>query len=277
MPTRRDYAPPRFSFPRLRGVALTLVLINVAVSFVYLLGHRSGAIGPWLDLLIMQPAAVVHGHVWQLLTYTFIDTSPLSLLFSSLALWTFGAVLENTWGQHRFIELYFGSVIFAGLCAIGVAYTGLLGASPGAPVYSAWGGVMGLLGAYGTAFAEQETFLFLFPQPIKAKWMVLIWIGVALFYFLATGQPLFFAELGGAFFGYLYIKHLPRGFGLNFSERYYGMRNSYYRWKRRRAARKFEVYMRKHNENAGKHFDEYGNYLPPEKRDNGETKGRWVQ
>jgi hypothetical protein len=55
------------------------------------------------------------------------------------------------------------------------------------------------------------------------------------------------------------------------------MRNSYYRWKRRRAARKFEVYMRKH-ENREVSFDEHGNYIPPDddKKKNGGSKSGWV-
>lgn len=60
------------------------------------------------------------------------------------------------------------------------------------------------------------------------------------------------------------------------SESYFGLRNSYYRWKRRRAARKFEVYMRQHDQNVK--FDEYGNYVPPEeeRKKNGESKSGWV-
>ena len=50
--------------------------------------------------------------------------------------------------------------------------------------------------------------------------------------------------------------------GVSLTEWYYGMHNSYYRWKRRRAARKFEVYMRKHDREVN--FDELGNYIPPD-------------
>ena len=54
------------------------------------------------------------------------------------------------------------------------------------------------------------------------------------------------------------------------------MKNSYYRWKRRRAARKFEVYMRKHDRDVK--FDDRGNYIPPEDRDkkNGGSTSGWV-
>jgi hypothetical protein len=59
-----------------------------------------------------------------------------------------------------------------------------------------------------------------------------------------------FSQLGGALFGFLYIKFAPRrGFAFAGSETAFGLRNRYYRWKRRRAAKKFEVYMRKHRDN----------------------------
>jgi len=40
------------------------------------------------------------------------------------------------------------------------------------------------------------------------------------------------------------------------------MRNEYFRWKRRRAARKFEVYMGKQGRKV--HFDKDGRYIYPD-------------
>jgi hypothetical protein len=53
---------------------------------------------------------------------------------------------------------------------------------------------------------------------------------------------------------------------------------AYYRWKRRRAARKFEVFMRKQNRTVSGTFDENGNYIPPDDVDkkNGGSKSGWV-
>jgi hypothetical protein len=61
------------------------------------------------------------------------------------------------------------------------------------------------------------------------------------------------------------------------SERYFSWRNEYYRWKRRRAAKKFEVYMSKHDRKV--EFDEHGNYIPPDdgpRKGNGGSKSGWV-
>jgi hypothetical protein len=54
------------------------------------------------------------------------------------------------------------------------------------------------------------------------------------------------------------------------------MRNSYYKWKRRRAARKFQVYMRRHGRDV--YFDEHGNYRDPDvdKKDGGSQSPPWV-
>ncbi len=70
-------------------------------------------------------------------------------------------------------------------------------------------------------------------------------------------------QLSGALCGYLYVRFAPRrGLAFGLSERYFGLRNGYYRWKRRRAARKFEVYMRKQNREG--HFDKDGRDVDPD-------------
>jgi hypothetical protein len=94
----------------------------------------------------------------------------------------------------------------------------------------------------------------------------------------------YMAHLGGLLFGYIFLKFVPRrGFGYATSERMYGIRNAYYRWKRRRAARKFEVYMRKNDRTDYRHedyFDEHGNFRDPGARNppkkNGDSRPPWV-
>jgi hypothetical protein len=53
------------------------------------------------------------------------------------------------------------------------------------------------------------------------------------------------------------------------SEGWYGLRNRYYRWKRRRAARKFEVYMRSQGRTVK--FDGQGRLIDEDPDD----KKRW--
>jgi membrane associated rhomboid family serine protease len=242
-----------------------------------------GAIAPQIakyvvPLFGLVPAEVMQGWIWQVVTYSFLHASLGHLLVNMLTLWMFGSQEESDWGSSRFLEFYFFCVIGAALVTIAVAYAGF-GMHPITPTVGASGGIYGLLIAFGMLYGDREIFLFPFPFMIKAKYLVAIIIFVVI---IATFQPsqggvANFAHLGGLFFGFLYIKFMPRkGVGYATTEKYFGLRNSYYRWKRRRAAKKFEVYMRDHDRKVT--FDEHGNYVPPDDPDkkNGGSKSGWV-
>jgi membrane associated rhomboid family serine protease len=238
-----------------------------------------GAIEIYFGLV---PAAVVHYFmVWQLFTYSFLHSthSLMHLLMNMLTLWMFGSQEEQDWGSRKFLEFYFFCVIGAALVTVAVSYT-VPGVSPLNPTIGASGGIYGLLIAFGMLYGDREVFLFPFPFSIKAKYLVGIIIFIVV---IATFQPsqggvANFAHLGGLLFGFLYIKFIPgRGLLFGATERYFGMRNDYYRWKRRQAAKKFEVYMRQHDRDV--HFDEHGNYVPPDddpRKGNGGSKSGWV-
>ena len=231
----------------------------------------------WLALI---PVAVMqHGRVWQVVTYSLLHANFGHVFFNMLTLWFIGAYLERDWGPRRFIECYTFCVVGAALVTIAVSYTHFLGMDPATGTVGASGGIFGLLMAFGILYADQEMFLFPLPFRIKAKYLVGIWVIVAIVAVFdpSQGGIAVFAHLGGLFFGFLFVKFLPSS-GLSYaaSERYFSVRNSYYRWKRRRAARKFEVYMRDHDRKVT--FDEHGNYVPPDDNDktNGGSKSGWV-
>jgi hypothetical protein len=116
-----------------------------------------------------------------------------------------------------------------------------------------------------------------FVIPVPAKWLLIFFIALESAYLLLSHFALFYCVALLAFgAGYMwYQTFLTRRATFNFSERYYAFRNSYYCWKRRRAARKFEVYMRDHNRKVT--FDEHGNYVPPDDdKHNGGSKSGWV-
>jgi hypothetical protein len=135
-----------------------------------------------------------------------------------------------------------------------------------------YGGIFGLLIAFGVLYADMQFMMFPLPMMIKAKYLVAVYMLISLAMLFSTQRVFAFSQLGGALFGFLYIKFAPRrGFLSGSSERYFGWRNEYYRWKRRRAARKFEVYMRKQNREV--RFDKDGKYIDPDKDPNDR---RWM-
>jgi membrane associated rhomboid family serine protease len=276
-----NYNSVSLAFPPFPPVIKWLVGINVAIYLLSLVGQLSvadfmGTRDYWFGLV---PVLVAHGRIWQLVTYSFLHTGLWHVVFNMLMLWMFGAEFEMGWGGRRFLEFYFFCVIGAALVTVAFAYIGFL-LSPRTITVGASGGIFGILLAFGMVYGDREVFMFPLPFRIKAKYMVgiLIFIEVALVLQGPSGVANI-AHLGGALFGFLYVKFMPRyGVVDGASERYFGLRNAYYRWKRRRAARKFEVYMRKHDRNE--YFDEYGNFRDPDKRPpekgNGEHRGPWV-
>jgi membrane associated rhomboid family serine protease len=257
--------------------------IIIACAAIYFLQAVLGAVAPASSTYIIHyfglvPIFVLHGMIWQLVTYSLLHAGLMHLLINMLTLWMFGSQQEQDWGSKKFLEFYLFCVIGSALTTIAVAYSPLPGVTPATATIGASGGIYGCLIAFGMLYGDREIFMFPLPFMMKAKYMVAIIIFVVV---IATFQPsqggiANFAHLGGLLFGFLYIKFLPKqGIVYGLSERYFRIRNDYYRAKRRRAARKFEVYMREHGNVPGR-FDEYGNYIPPNDKQDGKGKSGWV-
>jgi len=237
-------------FPDFRGFTRGLILWNLGVFFALLiLGVAAkGFATELIAIFALDPSQVLHaGWIWQLVSYSFIHMGILGTAFELLSLWFLGSFLESNHGSRWLAEIFFVSVLGAGLAAVALAL-----AMPGSIVflYGCYGGIFGLLIAFGVLYAEMPFMMFPLPISIKAKYLVAVYMLIALAMLFSSQRVFAFSQLGGALFGYLYIKFSPRrGFAVAGSETAYGLRNRYYRWKRRRAARKFEVYMRKHRDN----------------------------
>ena len=272
------------SLPPFTRAVKWLVIINAAVFLLVALldmlsSNLSGAISYYFAL---TPLFVLHGFIWQIVSYSFLHAGIFHILFNMLWLWWFGAQLEMDWGYRKFLEFYFFCVIGAALTTIVVSYTGFGGITPATPTVGASGGILGILMAFGMLYGDQLIWLFPIPFSVKARYFVIGIVFLTLYGAITAtshrGESVaYIAHLGGLLFGYLYVKFLPRrGLSYATSEKYFGLRNSYYRWKRRRAAKKFEVYMRQHDRKVT--FDEHGNYIPPDDQDktNGGSKSGWV-
>lgn len=145
-------------------------------------------------------------HPWQLITYMFLHASLLHLGFNMLALWLFGAEIEERWGSRHFATYYF-------LCGIGggifqMVLPALLSREP-VPVVGASGAIYGVLLAFGMMFPSRLVFvpIFFLPIGIPARLLVLIYAVISIFGGIGGRDGVaHFAHLGGMVFGYLYIK-----------------------------------------------------------------------
>jgi membrane associated rhomboid family serine protease len=262
-----------FAFPDFSGATRRLVLVNLLAFFALLLSQMALP-APTASLaahLIFLPGNFLGGQLWQPFTYSLIHISIIGTLFELLSLWFLASILESEHGSSWVTGLYCASVLGTPLAALAIyAVSGPLHFQlSDAPLYGCMGGIFGLLVAIGVLHGDMQ-FLLFFVIGIKARYLAAIYALVAVAMLFGDQKMYAFAQLGGAVAGLLYIRLMPRrGFTFVLSEGAYGLRNRYYRWKRRRAARKFEVYMRKQGRTV--RFDGNGRLIDEDQDD----KKRW--
>ncbi|SFS06058.1 Membrane associated serine protease, rhomboid family [Granulicella pectinivorans] len=271
--------PITLTFPPFHGATRRLVLISLGAFFaIAVLGSFSpDLLERLLGFVTLIPATLFHGQVWQLFTYEFVVTGILNTIFWLLTLWFFGSQLEDQFGSRWLTEYYLLTSAAGALFAALLAMTGLFRMSPLVAAAGPRGAILALLVASAYVSGE-EMIRFNFIFTLKLKYLVAIY-GLYYLAILILGPNRFGALtcLCCGLAGYLYMRYAPRrGFlpnaSFNLSERYYAMRNDYYRRKRRNAAKKFEVYMRKQDREV--HFDKEGRYVAPDDKD--PTDKRWM-
>jgi membrane associated rhomboid family serine protease len=237
-----------FAFPDFRGATRRLVLVNLFAYFALALAHL--AFSDTADTLARAfafiPGAFLHGWFWQPFTYSLVHPSLYGTLFELLSLWFLAGFLEAGHSSSWIIGLFSVSVLGTAVAAAAIyVCSGTLGfAVAEIPLTGCVGGIFGLLVAIGLLYGDTQ-FLLFFVIGIKARYLVAIYALIAVATLFGQQRMYAFAQLGGALAGLLWVRMAPRrGITFLFSEHWYALRNRYYRWKRRRAARKFEVYMR---------------------------------
>jgi membrane associated rhomboid family serine protease len=262
------------AFPDFKGATRRLILINLAAFFALLVANfaspSAARVAGWL---VLDPSAFMQGALWQPLTYSFIHTGIVATLFELLSLWFLAGFLESFHESGWVTSLYAVSVLGTAAAAL-VLYLVSKTLAPTLlanvnPLFGCFGGIFGLLVAIGVLYGDTQ-FLLLFVIGIKARYMAIIYALVAIAMLFGQERMYAFAQLGGALAGWAFVRMAPRrGMNFMFSESLYGLRNRYYRWKRRRAARKFEVYMRSQGRTVK--FDGQGRIIDEDPDD----KKRW--
>ncbi len=262
--------------PPFRGAVREIILGSTLIYVVLLLLQAfAKQLGDTILVLgTLNPEAIQRGWVWQFVTYAFMYVDPMDFVLSLVGLYFLGYSVEERIRRPRFYALFFGSVFFSAVLGYLLSLTHVIAQGPALGSGAAANAILMVFYLY-----NRDAPIMLFPIPIQipVKWIVIGIGAIETAYLLLYHFALFYCiSLLGLGVGYLWFKiFLTRRTSLGISERFYGVRNGYYRWKRRRAARKFEVYMRKHDRTVT--FDEHGNYIPPDDdKKNGGGKSGWV-
>lgn len=149
---------------RLSPVIRNLIIINVVVFILqWLLPILTSYIGLW-D--IRNP----YFKPYQLFTYMFAHGGFGHIFWNMILLAFSGPILEEYWGQKKFLFFYMAAGVGAGIFYMLMTLT--LGAESNSIMYGASGAVYGVLTAFGIIFSEMEIRIFFFI-PVKAKYVVL--------------------------------------------------------------------------------------------------------
>src|SRR5438105_2228534 len=164
-----DKLERRFGFLGIPG------LIRIVIGFtalVYVLVYLNQGFESFLTL---NPALILRGQVWRLVTYIFLPqaSSPLWVLLALWFLWFIGEGLERAWGPFR-LTLYF--------------VVGMIGTTVAAFFFGSDFSNGMLITSLFFAFARfypDEVIYILFILPVKIKWLawiygafLLLWIMV---------------------------------------------------------------------------------------------------
>jgi membrane associated rhomboid family serine protease len=276
----RSNGPITMTFPPFRGVTRQVL---IAAIVVFLAGAVLSFIAPGLsstviNLLMLHPDQALRGVIWQFFTYSFVSLDLLELLFAALSFWFFGSQLEDEQGSRWFAEYFFFSTVGGALVASVLAKISagrVLGIDVTGRASSLWPAVLALLLAFARFHAEEELrFNFIFR--LKAKYLAAIYLLFYLASALVGGDR--FGALTAvcvALSGYGFLQFAPRR-GLRFaaSERWFSLRNAFYRSKRQRAAKKFKVYMGKQGKDVS--IDSEGRYVDPSGVPRDPNDKRWM-
>lgn len=267
------------ALPRFRGAVRAVVLANAAIyvlillalSFASPLGQAIVALGS------LSPEGIRHGWLWQFATYAFIHVDPLQFVLTMLGIYFIGNAVEERIGARRFVELYLFSAIGAGILGFLLSLTGVV--AQGA-AFTSGVAANALLMVFYLLYRNAPILLFPIPIPIPVKYIVIFTAAIEAAYLLLSHFNLFyFVLLFGLGSGYLWHRMASRrSLGAFLVEPVYTLRGAFYRWKRRRAARQFEVYMREHG--GGTYVDPLAEDHDPRdkspQKKNGESRGPWV-
>jgi membrane associated rhomboid family serine protease len=166
------------------------------------IGDHESFVTRWLEL---DPARVMAGEVWRLLTYSFLhDMSTFwHILFNMLFLWMFGSDVEGMYGTREFLLFYLTAAILGG-----VAFTlWALSVHQNVPCLGASGAVIAVMVLYACHFPTRLILVF-FILPVPVWLLVAFYVAQDLFTFLGgarTGTAVT-VHLAGAAFGFGYYK-----------------------------------------------------------------------
>jgi membrane associated rhomboid family serine protease len=201
-----DYRDHRVSF------TVVLLMVNAIVFLVQLAANIS-ATGAEIEYkyFALSLAGLGHGYVWQLLTFQFMHSGWMHIIFNSLVIYFFGRPVEMALGWRHFLTLYLTSGVIGGL--VQMLFT-VLGVFTDFPVLGASAGASGLVAAFAILhWQERFSMIFYFiPLNMTGKTLLIVELVLAFMGMLTPNSGIAnAAHLGGILAGGFYVRLFIQG------------------------------------------------------------------
>ncbi|MBN2455334.1 MAG: rhomboid family intramembrane serine protease [Sedimentisphaerales bacterium] len=151
-----------------------------------------------IKFFALSAQGLLHGKVWQLVTYVFVNGMPINLIFSGLMILFIGSAIERQWRTASFLMLWLVISVICGLLWVLVSLilgANYIGMGAGACTY-------GLLATFGILNRGKRVLIFM--ATLEAQYLVIIFIAIGIV--LNIMQPIGLIWISGALVAYLYIK-----------------------------------------------------------------------
>jgi len=198
-----------------------LIAINVAVfviglllgAFAYL--YQASAQDVLVYLQMPSWAGEFIKRPWTIFTYMFLHAGFWHLAFNMYLLYVIGRIAEDFVPNERFYKIYFGGGIF-GAAIFLIAYNTFpvfTQLPTWVPLLGASGAVVAIVIATATLLPNYELFLYGVIR-IKLVWLAIIMVTMDIAFFPNGNAGGRIVHLGGALFGFLFIRYVQGRLGL---------------------------------------------------------------
>jgi len=190
---------------RLTPVVKNLIIINVAVFLIQKIVYP---VEMWLALFNVSGP---YFRPYQLFTYMFCHADFFHIFFNMLLLTFFGPILEEFWGQKKFLLFFMATGI--GAAVFNIFMDLFFGLGKFGMMIGASGAVYGVMTAFGIIFPNMELRMLLLPISFKAKYMVMVLGAIAIYYGLRPGPGdniAHLAHLGGIVMAIILLQTVMR-------------------------------------------------------------------
>ncbi len=202
------YYGPRISF------TVALLIINGVVFLIQLIAANTApAVAGFIDqYFILSLPGLLHGFVWQLLTFQFLHAGLMHIICNSLAIYFFGQPVENAVGRRHFLILYLTSGVIGGL--VQMLFSWLAPDHFGLAVLGASAGASGLVAAFAIMHWRERfnMLIYFIPMSMTGKTLLaanllIAFVGV----FFPNSGIANAAHLGGILAGAYYVRFIIQG------------------------------------------------------------------